>query len=75
MEYEFELEDWPGGKQTTTSPDLYVIRHKHTGKLCRIRTAGKDTGLTKNYCDLRAATRMVDRLNRGDKPATVVIPE
>jgi|SRR5690349_9871393 len=70
----FELEKWPDGRPSGLSPELYVIRHVPSKKLCRVRTAGKDTGLTKNYCDLGAATRMLNRLNNGEEPPTVVIP-
>jgi hypothetical protein len=54
--------------------DLYVIRHLPSGKLCRIRTAGKDTGRTKTYYEKRAAMKMLRRLNNGEEPRTVVIP-
>jgi hypothetical protein len=52
----------------------YVIRHLPSGKLCRIRTDGKDTGRTKTYYDKKAAMKMLRRLNNGEEPRTVVIP-
>lgn len=44
------------------------------GQKVRIRTAGKDTGINKSWCSKRSALIMCHRLNKGESPATVVIP-
>jgi hypothetical protein len=50
----------------------YIINNRH--QKIRIRTGGKDTGVNKSYAMRSAAEKMLERLNNGERPATVVIP-
>lgn len=45
------------------------------GKRVRIRTAGHDTGIDKTWVTENAAQKVLDRLNSGDIPKTIALPE